>query len=156
MKDLRQFVDDRLTAMHARPGMWAGSKEAFALQVVLLVEIVSENFECRRLLAKFFPGTNRVSSDPLDDAWARGIVEIARAALSVPNGNVVRIDNASLRGHVVRAALYHEMKALLATTASMPNGEEHRYFERLFWTAASIWTAMISGGDDNRRNRDDE
>lgn len=81
MKDLRQFVDDRLVAMHARPGMWAGSKEAFALQVALLVEIVSEDFECQRLLKKFFPGSNSIPSEQLDDAWARGIVEIARKEL---------------------------------------------------------------------------
>lgn len=82
MKDLRQFVDERLSVMHARPRMWAGSKEAFALQLLLLVEIVAEeNFDCRSLLGKLFPGTNAISNDPIDDAWARGAVEIARKEL---------------------------------------------------------------------------
>ena len=82
MKDPRQFVDDRLVAMHAHPGMWSGSKEAFALQVMLLVEIVSDdNFEGQRLLKKFFPGTNGVTNEPIDDEWARRAVEIARKEL---------------------------------------------------------------------------
>jgi len=82
MKDLRQFVEDRLTAMHARPGMWAGSKEAFALQVLLLVEIVSkDDFDKRRLLRKFFPGTNTVANEPIEDGWARHVVDTAREEL---------------------------------------------------------------------------
>lgn len=81
MKDLKQFVDSRLTAMHATPDMWAGSKESFALQVALLVEIATEDFEVHRLLKKFFPGTNRISGDPFDDEWARNIIEIARKEL---------------------------------------------------------------------------
>ena len=78
---MRPFVDDRLSAMHARPGMWAYSKEAFALQVALLVEVVSNDFSCARLLSKFFPGTNAVPKEGFDDAWARSIVEIARKEL---------------------------------------------------------------------------
>lgn len=91
MKDarLRRFVDRRLTAMHARPSMWAGSKEAFALQVALLIEIASEDFDCQQpvkhsshaLLQKFFPGRNSVPSEPIDDAWARDVIEIARKEL---------------------------------------------------------------------------
>jgi hypothetical protein len=86
MKELRQFVEDRLTAMHARPAMWAGSKEAFVLQVVLLVEVMSpDNVQWKpsHLLAKFFPGPgpNRIPDEPVDDVWARRIVEIAREEL---------------------------------------------------------------------------
>ena len=86
MKDLRCFVDDRLTAMYARPGMWAGSKEAFALQVTLLVEIASR-LDCQQpakahaLLQKFFPGASSVPSEQIDDTWARAVIEIARKEL---------------------------------------------------------------------------
>ena len=85
MKDLRRFVDERLTAMHARPGMWGGTNQAFALQLLLLVEIVSEDFSCPRLLGKLFPGTNVVSNEVLDDAWARNAVDIARGELPARN-----------------------------------------------------------------------
>lgn len=80
MSDLRKFVDDRLTAMHDRPHLWSWSKEAFALQVMLLVEIVSGDIKNRDLLSKFFQGTC-VSNDHIDEAWARSVVEIARKEL---------------------------------------------------------------------------
>ena len=78
---LRPFVDERLCAMHARPKMWAGNKESFALQVALLVEVVSSDFSCAQLLSKFFPGTNAVPTEDFDDAWAHAIIEIARKEL---------------------------------------------------------------------------
>lgn len=78
---LRSFVDERLSAMHARPHMWATSKEGFVLQVALLVEVVSSDFSCAQLLSKFFPGTNAVPKEGFDDAWARSIVDVARKEL---------------------------------------------------------------------------
>ena len=79
----RQFAEEHLNEMHARPGMWASSKEAFVLQILLLVEIATgcDAVDLHRLLREFFPGTNAVPNEPFDDAWARQIVEIARKEL---------------------------------------------------------------------------
>ena len=81
LMELRQFVNERLTAMHLRPQMWAWSKEAFALQVTLLAEVMSKDYKSQRLLDKFFPGTNRIPNEAFDDAWAHRIVKIARDEL---------------------------------------------------------------------------
>jgi hypothetical protein len=86
VRDLRQFVEERLTAMHARPHMWAWTKEGFALQVALLVEVLAgEDFESQHLLGKLFPenkeGVVPSASGSFDDAWAHGVVEIARQEL---------------------------------------------------------------------------
>ena len=86
MRDLRQFVEERLDAMHARPRMWAWTKEGFALQVVLLVEVLAgEDFKGQHLLGKMFPenknGDVASASGSFDDAWAHGVVEIARQEL---------------------------------------------------------------------------
>jgi hypothetical protein len=85
MKDPRQFVDARLTAMHARPRIWAWSKEAFALQIILLIEIAlnfPEAFDAQSLLQKFLPDTTVSSKDWVDDTWARSVIEIVRKELT--------------------------------------------------------------------------
>lgn len=85
MKDVLQFVRDRLGAMGDRPAMWASSREAFALQVVLLVDVAADEAVGSALFRTLFPGTaSTVLSEPLDDAWARHVVELARQELPVP------------------------------------------------------------------------
>lgn len=80
------FVQGRLTAMAARPLMWASGQEAFILQLVLLAEIshvgTAERFADRQhaMLAELSgPSAGcAVPNDPVTNEWARQAVLIAR------------------------------------------------------------------------------
>lgn len=80
------FVQGRLTAMAARPLMWAGGQEAFILQLVLLAEITHvgtpERFADRQqaMLAELSgPDAGcAVPNDPVTNEWARQAVQTAR------------------------------------------------------------------------------
>ena len=68
-----RFVHDRLANMHATPQMFAGTKEAFGLQLVLLAEMVGVD-TCELMVALFGPGG--VPNEDLDDTWAQERVGI--------------------------------------------------------------------------------
>lgn len=80
------FIWDRLTAMAARPAMWADDQEAFILQLVLLAEIshvgISERFSDRQpaMLAELSgpAGGCAVPNGPITLEWAAQAVQIAR------------------------------------------------------------------------------
>lgn len=88
--NVSEFVDARLVEFYQRPQMWAGTKEAFGLQLVLLVEIfflntaaqaAQSNEHSRKLMPLIFGPGNTVSPDRLDDEWARERVVIVRRYL---------------------------------------------------------------------------
>lgn len=73
--DLRSFVERRLLEMRSCPHMWAWTKEGFAMQVSLLVEIVSDA-DPSRFIQQIFPqGTS--GSERLDDTWACEVIDVA-------------------------------------------------------------------------------
>jgi hypothetical protein len=77
---MREFVHTRLDAMRHRPSMWAGTKEAFGLQLVLLAEVFRLGAMTRShelMLLIFGPG-NTVPRDDIDETWARDRVDIVR------------------------------------------------------------------------------
>ena len=69
-----RFVQDRLANMHATPQRFAGTKEAFGLQLVLLAEMVGGVDQNELMVAIFGPGG--VPNEDLDDAWAQARVGI--------------------------------------------------------------------------------
>jgi hypothetical protein len=80
------FVRSRLASMAERPTTWAGTKEAFILQLVLLAEIshlgTPERFHDRQqaMMAELCgPGAGcSVPIDPITPEWAARAVETAR------------------------------------------------------------------------------
>lgn len=79
-----EFARARFESMSDRPRMWAGTKEAFALQLVLLVEIVQlpdAMGNDTHLMTKLFGPGNAVPQDALTDEWAHQSVAIIRKHL---------------------------------------------------------------------------
>jgi hypothetical protein len=80
---LTAFVTERLTAMHARPSMWAARKESFVLQLTLLAEISCPEVQPRALhdftWRLFGVSGNRMPDEFFDDEWAKARVEMTRA-----------------------------------------------------------------------------
>lgn len=80
------FIRDRLDSMSIRPAMWAGSKESFILQLVLLAEIshlgTPERFSDRQpaMTAELCGAAAgcSVPIDPITPEWASRAVVIAR------------------------------------------------------------------------------
>lgn len=80
------FVKDRLDSMSKRPEMWAGSKESFILQLVLLAEIshlgTPERFSDRQqaMMAELCgPAAGcSVPIEPITPEWASQTVITAR------------------------------------------------------------------------------
>jgi hypothetical protein len=92
------FVEKRLADMRARPMMWAGTKESFGLQLVLLAEVAlhpqlegaTAIAPMRELMQLLFGPGNAVPVDPIDDAWAAERVDrtmkfIAKAKGAFPD-----------------------------------------------------------------------
>lgn len=76
--------------MEEHPDMWAGTKEAFGLQLVLLMEFyqiedpataVSSSRAMREL---FGPGNQVDNRQPLEREWARHGIQLIRMLLDVP------------------------------------------------------------------------
>jgi hypothetical protein len=83
----QDFVKKRLEAMAKTPGMWGSTKESFGLQLVLLMEFHQKDepdfwkkasYEAMKTV--FGPGPI-VSTEPLDDVWAKRAVALTRAFL---------------------------------------------------------------------------
>ncbi len=80
------FVRERLDSMTKQPQMWASGKEAFILQLALLVEIshlgTPERYRDKRqaLLAELSGSDTscEVPDDPITPEWARQAVQTAR------------------------------------------------------------------------------
>lgn len=74
------FVVERLRALRRTPRMWAFTREAFAAQVALLLELVDAP---QHQVYKCFltPGTNGASvtefTKEVDDTWAHALVDEA-------------------------------------------------------------------------------
>jgi hypothetical protein len=83
---VREFIGSRLDSMSGRPAMWAGSKESFILQLVLLAEIshlgTPERFSDRQqaMMAELCGATAgcSVPINPITPEWASQAVIIAR------------------------------------------------------------------------------
>lgn len=83
---VRKFIGSRLDSMSGRPAMWAGSKESFILQLVLLAEIshlgTPERFSDRQqaMMAELCGAATgcSVPIDPITPEWASQAVIIAR------------------------------------------------------------------------------
>jgi hypothetical protein len=77
----RPFVIERLRALRRTPGMWAYTREAFAAQIWLLLELVG--VEYRSLFEKTFKVPHTCAADTaklaerLDDSWAQALVNEA-------------------------------------------------------------------------------
>lgn len=83
--DVLSFVERRLCEMLACPRTWGWSKEAFASQVTLLVEFVSDAaWSPGHFMQKLFPGETVGGEwviDDLDDTWVRWVIDAAREEL---------------------------------------------------------------------------
>lgn len=82
---MHKFVQDRLFAMEQCPEMWAGTKEAFGLQLILLVDVLhhtnSNTTKVHELMGLVFGPGNSTPMEFLNDVWARERVEIVRKYL---------------------------------------------------------------------------
>lgn len=76
---IKEFIADRIKSMRERPAMWAGTKEAFGLQLLLLVELdhvrefakhMPSTTQLKLMNQLFGPG-NIVRNEPLDEEWAK-------------------------------------------------------------------------------------
>ena len=80
---MRTFVADRLRVLRRTPQMWSYTREAFAAQVSVLLQLIE--VDDRPLHRKIFgiPGTSAADPDKLmarvDDAWAGVYVDEAAA-----------------------------------------------------------------------------
>ena len=80
----QEFAEKRLDEMERAPGMWALSKESFGLQLALLVEMhqmhrpKDQQVPPGLVMQRIFGPGNSVSTDLLDDEWAKERVSIAR------------------------------------------------------------------------------
>jgi len=78
---VRKFVHDRLQGMKARPGMWAGTKEGFGLQLALLVDFYQlerepgSKFPGHIVMRTIFGPGNAIPQEPVEDAWAAAAVD---------------------------------------------------------------------------------
>jgi hypothetical protein len=70
--DMESFVMMRLGEMGERPLMWAGSQEAFALQLVLLAEITGVT--PREAMKTLYKGPVVDCRKDLDEEWAKEAV----------------------------------------------------------------------------------
>lgn len=83
---LKIFIAGRLDEMAARPQMWAGTKEAFVLQLILLAEVswigTPERFAIhQQAMTRTLWGPElgcAIPVDALTEEWARNCVVIAR------------------------------------------------------------------------------
>ena len=71
--------------MYERPSMWAATREGFGLQLALLVE-VHELYEDKKtptnvVLSKLYGPGNLISTEDLDDGWAKERVLMIRKML---------------------------------------------------------------------------
>jgi hypothetical protein len=77
----REFAIDRLRALWRTPTLWAATREAFAAQVALLLELL--DVDPRVLVQKAFKVPHTCAADrdkltaPVDDDWARAFVDEA-------------------------------------------------------------------------------
>lgn len=79
---LRQFALARIAAMADRPLAWAATREAFGLQLVLLVEIGRgrpSHVEASREAMRAVFGPGPAIGEGYDEAWARQAAAAARA-----------------------------------------------------------------------------
>lgn len=79
----REFALERLRALRARPCMWAATREAFAAQVILLLELL--DVAAVPLMQKEFRVPHTCAADrdkliaPVDDDWAHAFINEAAA-----------------------------------------------------------------------------
>lgn len=79
--DVRKFALERIAFMAARPLMWAGSREAFGLQLVLLVEIATQDGFLRAAAMRAVFGPGVTIGEGYDEAWARKATAAAKALI---------------------------------------------------------------------------
>lgn len=76
---MKQFVEKRLEEMYKTPGMWAVSREAFVMQLLLLTEIAGDK-KPRELLPALAPEPSDLGYVLTDD-WAQNAVAVARGRI---------------------------------------------------------------------------
>lgn len=91
----RAFAIDRLCALQRAPGMWAHTREAFAAQVALLLELL--DVDPRKLVQREFEVPHTCAADPaklvapVDDLWARGFIDQALALAGIEHTPMCRL-----------------------------------------------------------------
>lgn len=81
------FVINRLIFMALTPRMWAGNKESFVQQIVVMLEMLEifDAEQVQQFIQKIFrrPGTNIAFgiNDEVDDEWAARVVKEAQTIL---------------------------------------------------------------------------
>src|SRR5262245_27965609 len=80
-KDIRKWAEDRIHQMSLTPCMWAQTREGFAAQLYLLLEILGANKPWQEILPLFPMNGNIVLTlaDPLDDVFAGKLINAAQA-----------------------------------------------------------------------------
>jgi hypothetical protein len=91
LTSIKRFIKERLTAMAERPEMWAPTKEAFLLQLALLVEVFQAVRYCdisleprnvgNELLRKLTPNSNAIPVGDTTPEWAHDIIRVTVAFL---------------------------------------------------------------------------
>lgn len=81
-QQLLAFVHNRIDSMAARSRMWAGTRESFIMQLVLLVEfsyVQREEWTSHKLMFELCgKDTNAVPNGSITAAWAHATCDIAR------------------------------------------------------------------------------
>lgn len=76
--DVKAFVTKRVKLMHRAPQAWASRREAFALQLLVMLELI-EIQDSFNFMARVFgePGTCAAQGldERVDDNWARRLIE---------------------------------------------------------------------------------